>query len=421
MDTVAASPSPAALTLALKRQAAPAAAAPTNAPATPAATPAAPAAPETSIAAWAGPATPTSLPELLAGAIASSPELASATLDVEIAEGRILEATARDDWQLGADLSVSSAAGRVGGQSIERQTTLRGQAQVSRLLPTGGALTFSGSTSVTDVESDMLGGRQWTDSVTASLSHPLWRGRGRKIAYADLTRATLQRDASRLSRQLSAISVVQSVIAAYWDLVLAEQEVAIAEASVGLAEERLRLTRAGIKGGKVADAEALAVEQAIATRQEEQLASELAVVDRSIILRRATGLPIANGALVLRVDAAVGADERTWELGALLERAYAASPELARLAFDQKTTEIDIEVTREGLLPQVDAALTLGPSGTGATAGAAFENLVKLNDYEIGASLSYRQSLGARDVRGRLRSAAGQLEKIKVTAVDIKQ
>lgn len=421
------SPLDRAVAFALKRQAAgtnPAAPASANpAPPTAATTSPAPSAdPATlSISAWAGPATATSLAQLLASAIGASPELASARLDTEIAEGRILEATGRDDWELGADVSVQSSAGQVGGTPINRQTTISASGQLTRLLPTGGSFRIGAQTSVNDVDSPTFGGREWTDSVTASLSHPLWRGVGRAIAYANVTRATLQRDASRLTRQVSAIAVVQSVVAAYWDLVLGEQEVAIAEASLGLAEERLRLTRAGIKGGKVADAEALAVEQAIATRTEELLSAELAIVDRSIVLRRAAGLPIANGNLVLRVDAAVSAANRSWDLGTLLETSYAASPELARLAVDQKSTEIEVEVSADGLLPQLEAALTLGPSGRDDTASGALQNLVGLDDYQISGSLTYRQPLGARAARGRLRAARGQLDKIKVSASDIKQ
>lgn len=404
---------------------APAPAAPAT-PATPIAPVPAPPAPAdplaaSSIAAWAGQATVTSLAELLAGTVASSPELAQAKIDIAIADARILEASARDDWQLRADLEVNNSS----NATYDRQTSVTASGSLTRLLPTGGSFSVGAATTYSDFDYApnplIQDSSSWTDSVTATLTHPLWRGRGRDYAYAAMTRATLVRDATRLQRQVSAISVVQSVIAAYWDLVLAEQEVAIAEASLGLAEERLRLTRAGIKGGKVADAEALAVEQAIATRTEELLAAELAIVDRSIVLRRATGLPIANDQLVLRVDAAVSPDDRAWALGALLDAAYAASPELARLSVDRKTTELDVFVTREGLLPQLDAALTLGPSGSDENAGTALKNMATFDNIQVTATLTYQQSLGARDVRGRLRATEGQLEKITVTAADIKQ
>jgi outer membrane protein TolC len=275
-----------AVHLAMKRQATPAGATPaaprpTAAPTTPAAptAPTAPAAPTTgapapttgapaapippvpappapadplaasSIAAWAGQATVTSLAELLKSTIASSPELSQAKLDIEIAEARILEASARDDWQLRADLEVANSS----NATYDRQTSVTASGSLTRLLPTGGSFSIGAATTYGDLDyADnplIMDSSSWTDSVTATLTHPLWRGRGRDYAYAAYTRATLQRDAARLQRQVSAISVVQSVIAAYWDLVLAEQEVAIAEASLGLAEERLRLTRAGIKGG----------------------------------------------------------------------------------------------------------------------------------------------------------------------------
>lgn len=373
----------------------------------------------TSISAWAGQATITSLAELLTSTVANAPELAQAELDVSIAEARILEASARDDWRADAELEVSYS--HADSQGLDSRLGVVANGSLTRLLPTGGSFSIGGQVDYNRTRPGVLSTYDWTDSVTATLTQPLMRGRGRDNAYYGVNRAILQRDAARLSRQVSAISVVQSVIAAYWDLVLAEQEVAIAEASLGLAEERLRLTKAGIKGGKVADAEALAVEQAIATRTEELLAAELAIVDRSIVLRRATGLPIGNDQLVLRVDAAVGPDDRGWTLGSLLDAAYAASPELARLAFDQKTTELDIEVTKDGLLPQLDAALTLGASGSDDSAGTALKNLATVDDYQIIGKLTYQQSFGARDVRGRLLAAQGQLEKIRVTGADIKQ
>lgn len=409
-----------ALSLALWRQAAPAA---PTAPTAPAPSP--PAAPsgeataaELSIASWAGAATATSLADLLASAIRTAPELALARLDAEIAEGRIDEAAAIDDWQLAAAAEASRA-------TLSGTTQLDLSASLSRVLGTGGTLSLAAGSTVADTETSIGGvtasGTTWTDSLTASLNQPLLRGRGNALTYANLRRSELVRDSTQLSRQVSAIAIVQAIVASYWDLVLSEQEVAIAQASLELAEERLRLTRAGIRGGKVADAEALAVEQAIATRTEEVLGAELAIVDRSIALRRQAGLPIAAGSLALRVDSAVGPGDRQWQLAALLDAAYAASPELARLAVDEKTVELDVEVTKNGLLPQLDLALSLSSIGFDDTAGGALGNLATVEDYRVAATLSFQQSLGARAAAGRLRAARGQLERVKVTAADIKQ
>src|SRR5689334_12566752 len=49
---------------------------------------------------WAGAARSTSLPELLRHAVQHAPSLASAKIDIAIAEARIYQTYARDDWKL---------------------------------------------------------------------------------------------------------------------------------------------------------------------------------------------------------------------------------------------------------------------------------------------------------------------------------
>src|SRR5690606_7491630 len=146
-------------------------------------------------------------------------------------------------------------------------------------------------------------GDGWSQEISATISQPLLRGRGRFLYEANERRATLSRDAAVLGRRLSAIQTVQSVVAAYWDLGPAGRQVAITRASLALAQERLRITQIGTQGGKIPRSEIPAVQQIIATREEDVLNGELAVLDRSIALRRAVGLPIGKGELGLRVGA----------------------------------------------------------------------------------------------------------------------
>src|SRR5205085_11396308 len=114
-------------------------------------------------------------------------------------------------------------------------------------------------------------------------------------------KAQLSRAFSVLARRSVALSTVQGVISSYWDLVLAERQVAITQASLDLARERLRVTEIGARGGKIAEAEIPAVQQIIATREEDMLNGELAVLTASIALRRATGIDIRGGDVGLRV------------------------------------------------------------------------------------------------------------------------
>src|SRR6185503_4098949 len=96
---------------------------------------------------------------------------------------------------------------------------------------------------------------------------------------------------------------------------------------------------------KVPRSEIPAVQQIIATREEDVLNGELGVLDRSIALRRAAGMPIGKGELGLRVDTDLATRDTSLDLGQLTERAFAASPELAQLAKQDASVVIDIAVT----------------------------------------------------------------------------
>jgi outer membrane protein len=213
---------------------------------------------------------------------------------------------------------------------------------------------------------------------------------------------------------------VQAVISAYWDLVLAEQTVAITQQSLDLARERLRVTQIGADGGKVPRSEIPAVLQIIATRQEDVLNGELGVLNSSIALRRAAGMPIGAGELGLRVTTDLDAKDQALDLGGLVERAFAASPELAELAKQDASATIDIAVTENGLLPQLDAALSLGPSGAATTFGSSWKDLVELNTLAIKGSLTFTQSLGRNDVRGRAREQRELKRKLVVNGFDLR-
>ena len=372
---------------------------------------------------WAGPARATSLPDLLQQAVRQAPSLASARIDISIAEAQIEQTLARDDWRLRAQLYGQSSSGFISGFTIDRSTTIGASADVSRLLPTGGTFTlhlgseYSRSTSPinpSDINSN------WKDELSVSVVQPLLRGRGRWLYEANERRATLSRDAAVLARRLAAIQAVQTVVSAYWDLVLAERQLAITQASLALASERLRITILGNEGGRIPRSEIPAVQQIIATREEEILSAELGVLERSIALRRTVGLPIGAGELGLRVTTELATRDTTWDLGQLTDRAFAASPELAQLAKQDDVTELEIEVTENGLLPQLDAALTLGPSGQDEKFATAWANLAKFKSIAIAGSLTYEHSLGQEDVRGRARELRANRKKLEVNAFDIR-
>jgi outer membrane protein len=292
------------------------------------------------------------------------------------------------------------------------------------VLPTGGTVDLHVSSQYQHTESSIAGGtntsEDWLDTISGSITQPLLKGRGSDLYNANERKLSLVRDSAVLARRLAAINTMQSVIAAYWDLVLAERQVAITRASLDLAHERLRVTEIGAKGGKIAEAEIPAVQQIIATREEDVLNGELAVLNASIALRRTVGMPIGPGELGLRVPTDLDTKDRGWQMQALLERAFAASPELAQLAKQDQSSTIDIEVAENGLLPQLDAALSFGPVGQSANFSDAAADVVQFKALQGTGSLTFSRSLHQYDARGRVKELRTAREKIRVNAFDIR-
>ena len=370
--------------------------------------------------AWAGEPKPISLGELLQLAVRQAPSLQSARIDIAVAEAQITETFARHDWTVQAQGTGSEQHGFFSGLTYtSRAYGLT--ADVYRVLPTGGTIDLHASSQYQSSTSTMFGTtKDWIDTVSGSITQPLLKGRGSELYDAPERKLSLVRDSAVLARRLAAINTMQTVISAYWDLVLAERQVAITRASLDLAHERLRVTEIGAKGGKIAEAEIPAVQQIIATREEDVLNGELAVLNASIALRRTVGMPIGPGELGLRVPTDLDTKDRGWQMQALLDRAFAASPELAQLSKQEQSSTIDIEVAENGLLPQLDAALSLGPLGQSPNFGDAAKDMVELKELQATGSLTFSRSLHQYDVRGRVKELRTAREKIRVNAFDIR-
>jgi outer membrane protein len=379
--------------------------------------------PRNTLLSWAGSARQTSLPELLEVAIRQSPALASAKLDVAIAEAQIEQTLGRKDWLIAAQANGSfTESGVIAGATSGSSRRLDIGAEIAKPLSTGGRIGLRAGTTYTRNETSTLLGDStfWSDSVSITAYQPLLRGRGSRIFDATEQRARISRDANVLARRQAALDTVQAIVSAYWDLVLAQRQVSITEASLALARERLQITQIGVQGGKIANAEIPAVEQIIATREEDVLGGELAVIERSIALRRAVNMQIAAGDIALRVDGELDARDRDWAFATLLERAYSASPQLAQLEKQVAGATIEIEVTENGLLPQLDLDLAFGPTGVAESFGDAAKETAKFGNLQGVASLTYSQTLSQHQVRGRTKELRHVREKIRVTQIDVR-
>lgn len=373
-----------------------------------------------------------SLPELLDVAVRTSPDLALARIDVDIAEARILAASGIDDWLLAAVGSWASLrADPIAGNPV--QTTEQDIASIdlsmSRSLAWGGLFEVSASgshidtTSLVEVTPDSgnftsFDSTNYTTDFTLQYTQSLLRGRGSAVARAEQAQVRIAKTAAELSQESATINVVRDLITAYWDLALAYRELAIAESSLALAQEQLRITQAKVRAGAVAPSEALAVQQSIATQRAAIVSSRYGILNRSLDLRRLAGLEIKPDHFVLAPKASIEPVTSAHELAPVIERALASSPEIAILKAQDKGAAIEVAVTENGLLPQLDLSVYFGPSGRGETIGDAVDQIATLSEYSFGGSLTFRQNLGHNTAEGQLLEAHANRRKVKINMVD---
>lgn len=357
---------------------------------------------------------PMRLSEVLGITVRQEPSLARAVIDVRIAEAGVLEAAGIDDWAL--RLSGGWSSQRFAG--LDRlQDSLTIDGDLSRSLSTGGTVTLHAETGFSDNVFSFGPDdpeRNYSHTVYAAISQPLWRGFGEKYARSAQARARIARSAAELELQQSGLDAVRQVVAAYWELAYAWRDLEIRQASLALAQEQLRNTQARISAGAVAPTEALAVEQIIASREESILNAELGITERALNLRGLSGLDTGPGDVLLWASAPVDITPREFDINALLAEAQAQSPALAALQARQRDLTLLVDLAEDEADPALDLDVLLGPTGSGDSPGTAFEELAKLDQITFRAGLTFRHQFGRRTARGRLQAARERLLQLQV-------
>lgn len=383
------------------------------------------------------PARAVALGELLDLVVQQNPDLVRAEVDLAVAEGGRLAADGLDDWRLTASgmwLTRRSEFVETNPFQQTAEDTLTVSGELVRPLASGGEVGlrlaggFSDVTFVFLGQDDMgapleqsLSGSTIATSLTARISHPLLGGRGEWVARAQRRQSALERDRVSLARRATANDAVRSVVRAYWELALAIRTVGIAEQSLELAREQLRLTRIGIERKVQAPTEALAIEQAMAVREQALLAAEIEVSSRSLALRRLVGMEIGPGEVLLTTRDTPAVDGGGFDLDQALRHLRERNPRLAFSRAAIAVRAVDVEVAADALRPRLDIAASVGPDASATGVGDTLERFALWKSFSAGATLTYSQTLGKRGARGTHRQALEQARGARIDAATLER
>lgn len=208
-----------------------------------------------------------------------------------------------------------------------------------------------------------------------TFKQPLVRGFGPGVALAGQKRADYEYSAETMKAQLAAEDMVREIVAGYWDLAYASYEVETRAESLVLAQAQEKLTREELRAGKTAQNALNAVIYEIAVRQEAHLRAQLDAERKSLELRRKVGLGLGRREVLMRPGEAFEIGEAEWDIEEVLARSRKANRKLATIALQKKVADVDVDVTKNALLPQVDVSLSGALIGRGTSTGQSFSGL----------------------------------------------
>jgi outer membrane protein TolC len=275
-------------------------------------------------------------------------------------------------------------------------------AGLSQFFPTG-----------TDIHAELSTGRNDTSSypryetragITATQA--LLAGRGIEPNLALLRQARIDTLVSEYELQGFAEDLVARVEITYWEYVLARRQVEIYQGSLELAEQQLAETRHRIRVGGLAETDLAAAQAEVALRTE-ALINANGRVNRLRVRLLKLIHPIGLAAIDTELtpqSMPIVPEEGPDDLNAHLDLAMRMRPDLRQAGLLLDRGDLDLVLTRNGLLPRMDLFIRLGKTGYADSFGRSAEN-IDGDGYDIVGGLEFFMPVANRAAQARHRRA----------------
>ncbi len=381
---------------------------------------------------------PINLDDLIEVAVRLAPDLARAKVDRSIAKDTAEGARRDQAWVATshAEYARSAVADHVEVPpfSVVAEDQVSGGVGLAKNLPTGGQIQVEADLQHTNTEYNVydrlfgagsaasaLAGTnqngqpyeflsQNQTKLAATFKQPISRGFGPAVALANEHKADLASTEATIKAQLAAEEMVRDIVVAYWELAYSSFEVDVRTQAVDLAQKQDQLTHEQIRAGSVASTALGSVTYEIATRQEALLRSQLDLEQKSLDLRRKAGLEIGKRDIVLRPGEQFAIGDEDFDVDEILERAKQANRQLATVQLEKKIADIDLDVAKDQVKPQLDLQLQGALLGNGDSTGESVNSVGDSFQVTVGLSMSFELSGAARHNRDAAESKKHRLD-----------
>jgi outer membrane protein TolC len=251
--------------------------------------------------------------------------------------------------------------------AAETITTESGQYEVnlSQLLPTGGRLAANLTSYKTDSsESFLTINPRYGSTLSFDFTQPLLRGFGQTATRSQIIVAQLNRDISRSAFRGIVMDTVTRVEQAYWDLVYSIENLKAKQESLKYARDLLFKNQKELEAGLISPVEILNAKAEVAGREADIIQAEAGVRNNGDLLRTLLNLP---GTETLVPTDSPRLEEKALTLDDALRLAFANRPELEAGRIRIQSSDVGLNVARNGLLPDLSFNASYWSPGVSGT------------------------------------------------------
>ena len=230
-------------------------------------------------------------------------------------------------------------------------------AQLSQLIPTGGSLSLSLYSYMTDTNRRATTiNPRYGSTLRFNFSQPLLKDFGFKMNRREIIIAQNNRDISEMNYSRVLEDAIYKVNQAYWNLFYSLENLKVRRQSLKLAQELLEKNKAEIEAGTLPPIEILTAQADVATREADILEAEAMVKNNEDLLKTIINLPAefdnADALSIIPTDNP-SVVRKDFSLENALSSAMEKRPELQAVRIDLGNKELNLSYARNQLFPDL--------------------------------------------------------------------
>ncbi len=257
--------------------------------------------------------------------------------------------------------------------------------------------------------------------VGVDLTQQLLRGLPLRVNLAEIRLAKLDTRADRCELEAFAEALVAGIEVAYWRYVGALKAVTAVEQALAASKAQLTVVETRIEVGTLPENERAAALAEVALR-EQSLIDAVALRDTMRIKLLATvyfNRPVEQVESLRAITSPDTPKTLSVSAASSVSLALQSRAEIAEASLSIDRGDLQVEVTRNGLLPRLELFIRLGKSGYAESFSDSVTDITGPH-YDFSAGLRFRHLLGNRDAKAKKQIALTERRQAEEALVNLK-